>query len=123
MSTTKTTLTPEQEAARNQPRTDQELQAANRVDLQTGTTVEQGTATEEGKKAQIARELNEQEARSKANAEGFAKTQKAIEEAHKDNKAAEIAEGERKVPDAPTSGLEHNRNTPRIDKDGNKHWD
>lgn len=121
-----TTLTPEAQAARAEPQTQQEKAAANKIDLQTETTTAQGFATEEGKKAQIEQELKAQEDRSKANEEGQAKVQKRIEEMHKDNKAAEAGDGEtteRKVPDNPTSGLEHNRNTPRVDKFGNKHWD
>lgn len=46
------------------------------------------------------------------NAVGHEKNMKAIEEAHKDNDGK---------PD-PSLGREDNGNTPRIDKDGNKHW-
>jgi hypothetical protein len=130
-----TTLTPEQQKARaeasarnepaaNTPHTREEKQAANQIDLQSRTDVEQSTATEDGKKAQIERELKAQADLSKANEEGHAANLKRIEEAHKDNKAADAGDGEeRKVPEKPTSGLEHNRNTPRVDKSGAKHWD
>lgn len=127
-----TTLTPEQEAARKAaaaPQTEQEKEAANKSTLVQSDRedVSQGFATDEGKKAQIEQELKAQQDRSKANEEGQAKVQERIEEMHKDNKAEQIAgdgeNNERKVPDNPTSGLEHNRNTPRVDKDGNKHWD
>lgn len=87
---------------------------------------EQGLTTTEGRKAQIERTARELDKRSADNEEGQSKLLEAEQKRHEENKnRGELSEGdgERKVPENPTSGLEYNRNTPRMDKAGNKIWD
>jgi hypothetical protein len=71
------------------------------------------TNVEEARKAQIARTDQLLEERSKANEEGHKKNLEATEK---------HAERTQEHKDVPTSGKEFNRNTPVVDKDGNKHW-
>lgn len=83
------------------------------VKVQEGVTV-----TVDDKNKQIHDTLKQEKERSDANEEGHAKNMAEIEEAH-----AKGAEAQDKA-DQPTSGMERNRNTPRIDpKTGVKHWD
>lgn len=85
-------------------------------DYQTQDVAETATGlnTVEGRKAQIDRTERHLERMSDENGEGHDKNQerikRAAEDAHKNSERG------------PTSGKELNRNTPRIDKDGNKHW-
>jgi hypothetical protein len=75
----------------------------------------QGLNTEEGRKASIAAEEERLKRLNEQNREGHDKNMKLAEE-HGEQAAANSEKG-------PTSGKEWNRNTPRIDKDGHKHWD
>lgn len=77
-------------------------------------TTSQGLNSTEGREANAKIVDERLEKLNEQNREGHDKNIKKIEEAAK--QAAENSEK------APTSGKEWNRNTPRIDKDGNKHW-
>ena len=117
-------------AATRQPQTREERAAQEgqssgpRVDVQTETGTAESFTTMEGRKAQIEQELRDQQRLSDDNREGHEKNMGRIAKAHEQNKASSVSgdSEERAIPDNPTSGLEHNRNTPRVDKAGNKHW-
>ena len=102
------------------------VQQQKPIESQDAVTTSQGLNTVEGRKAQIERTQRELERRSANNEAGQEKLLKADSERHEKNEnRGQLSEGdgERKVPDNPTSGMEYNRNTPRMDKNGNKVWD
>jgi hypothetical protein len=75
----------------------------------------EGLATTSGREAQVKVEDERLKRLNEQNREGHEKNMKKIEE-HGEQVAKAADAG-------PTSGREWNRNTPRVDKDGGKHWD
>ena len=84
------------------------------IDLQSGSVHANDTQSEGARNEQHEQVDKALEERNKANEEGHKKN---MERAERDAQAAQ--ENKTHVP----TGKENNRNTPRIDKDGNKHWD
>jgi hypothetical protein len=92
---------------------DAELTAAREESGSTFTKTD--VTSDDAIKSQIEATDKALEERSAANEEGYAKLeQKIVEQAEAAAKASELA---------PTTGKEWNRNTPRLDKAGNKIWD
>jgi hypothetical protein len=91
---------------------------ARRSPVRTNTTVtttDAGLRSTEGREDSIRREEDRLKSLNEANREGHDKNIQRIEE-QAEQAAANSEKG-------PTSGKEWNRNTPRIDANGNKHWD
>lgn len=82
---------------------------------QTRTETNQGLASAEGREKSVAQEDERLKRLNEQNREGHEKNMRKIEE-HAEQAAANSEK-------APPTGKEWNRNTPRIDKDGTKHWD
>src|ERR1044072_6055998 len=94
---------------------DNETQSRGPVTTQTETETNKGGFRTTEAREENAKVVDERlEGLNEQNREGHDKNIKKIEDAAK--QAADNSEK------GPTSGREWNRNTPRIDKDGNKHW-